>query len=201
MTTKSSTKNNILSNLEKILIGLIFASILIYYFTTGQKELKTTILYPSVLALEGLLLIYYIYRTQNLYSLFFIGFGILIVGYYEQPFQYELSKKLILMGEVSQFCLGLYLGYKTIQDSLKNKDWEMFGTLITVALLFPLVYRFALSGKELIMVYNFALAFMLGTIIYNENLWDKYNDSEKKILTYVLVSTLAEVLFISVKLI
>jgi hypothetical protein len=198
--TTPSTKR-FSSNLEKILIALIFISILIYYVATGERELKTGSLFPAVLLLESLLLGYYIYLCKNFYSAFLVGFLLLNIGLYEQKINYSLGQNLILAGEITQFCFGLFLAYKTIKESIANKDWEMFGTLVTIGLLFPLVYRFTLKGnQEYYMVYNFALAFILGTIIYNENLWDKYNNSEKKILTYVLVCTVAEVLFISVKL-
>jgi hypothetical protein len=189
------------SNLEKILIALIFISILIYYVATGERELKTGNLFSIVLLLESLLLFYYIYLCKDLYSVFLGGFILLNIGLYGQKINYSLGQNLILAGEITEFFFGIFLSYKTIKESLANKDWEMFSTLVAVALLFPLVYHYTLKGnQEYYMVYNFALAFILGTIIYNENLWDKYNNSEKKILTYILISTIAEVLFISVKL-
>ncbi|HWZ22858.1 MAG TPA: hypothetical protein VNW06_09410 [Cytophagaceae bacterium] len=200
MTAKQSNTRSFIGNLEKILIALIFVSILVYYVVTGNRELKTSILYTLLLLLEVLLLLYYIYLTKNLFSLFLIGYIILNIGFYLQLSGNSLSKNLILAGEFSQFFLGLFLGYKTFKDSMKNKDWEMFGTLLTLALIFPILYHYFLSGKELLLVYEYALPFLLGIIVYNENLWDKYNNSEKKILTYILVSSVAEVLFISMKL-
>jgi hypothetical protein len=200
MTAKQSNTRSFIGNLEKILIALIFVSILVYYVATGNRELKTSILYTVILLLEVLLLLYYIYLTKNLFSLFLIGYLILNIGFYLQLSGNSVSKNLILAGEFSQFFLGIFLGYKTFKDSLKNKDWEMFGTLLTLALIFPILYHYFLSGKELLLVYEYALPFLLGIIIYNENLWDKYNNSEKKILTYILVSSVAEVLFISMKL-
>jgi hypothetical protein len=200
MTTKQSNAKSIIGNLEKILIALIFVSILVYYVVTGDRELKTGFIYTEILLLETLLLAYYIYATRNLYSLFLVGYILLNIGFYLQASGNYSSKNLILTGEFSQFFLGLFLGYKTLKDSMKNKDWEMFGTLMTLALIFPIIYHYFLSGKEFVLVYKYALPFLLGIIIYNENLWDKYNSSEKKILTYILVSMLVEVLFISMKL-
>jgi hypothetical protein len=199
MNQQNST-NRFNPSLEKIIIALLFSSIIVFYLYTGQRDLKEGKFFSFVLLLESVLLVYYIYLTRNFYSIFLIGYVVLNIGYYEQTINFNLGDKIVLAGELSQFCLGLFLGYKTFLESKANKDWEMFGTLITLALLFPLIYRFALSGKEIVMVYHFALAFMLATIIYNENLWDKYNSSEKKILTYILVSTVVEVLFISVNL-
>ncbi len=77
----------------------------------------------------------------------------------------------------------------------------MYGTLISLELMFPIINRYFLTGDEFTLIYSFALPFVLGIIIYNDNLWDKYNNTEKKLLTYILVSTIAEVLFISVNLI
>ncbi|HSZ25938.1 MAG TPA: hypothetical protein VK766_09480 [Cytophagaceae bacterium] len=201
-TNNISGFKQILQNIEKILIVLIFVSIPLYYVSTGEKELKSSTLFLEVLALEFCLLLYYCYLTRNLYTAFLLGFIVLTIGLYVQKTNYPVGQKLILIGEITQFCLGLFLGYKTVQESIQNKDWEMFGTLLSLVLMFPLVYHFVLRDhQEYLMVYNFSLAFILATIIYNENLWDKYNPSEKKILTYVLVSTVTEVLFISIKLI
>jgi len=201
MAAKTTNKRTIIDNLEKVLIALIFVSILVYYVVTGNRDLKAGLLYKEVLLLETALLFYYIYLTKNLYSVFLVGFVVLNIGFFEYSNNVKLSKNLILIGEFSQFFFGAFLGYKTVKESIKNKDWEMFGTLMTIALMFPIIYRYLLSGKELLIIYKYALPFLLGIIVYNENLWDKYNNSEKKILTYVLVSMVAEVLFISMKLI
>lgn len=190
------------SNAEKVLIGLIFISIVIFYVATGDKELKSGNAYITVLTLEIALASYYLYILRSVYSLFPVGFILLNTGYL-LPYSYHpIEESLLLLGKLTYALLGLFLAYKTIKESMRNKDLELFGTLLSVALLFPLFHQFYFPGNEdYLMVYHFALAFMLGTIIYNENLWDKYNAAEKKILTYVLVSTVAEVLFISIKLI
>ncbi len=190
MTQQISGPKRLFSNLEKILIALIFVSIVILYVATGgSKDLKKYNGYIVVLAMEILLALYYIYLTRNLYSLFLVGFVLLNIGYLLlNSSSYALANNLILAGKFALFCLGLFLGYKTVTESLKNRDWELFGTLITLALLFPLIHHFYFaSNEDYLMVYHFALAFMLGTIIYNENLWDKYNTSEKKLLTFILI--------------
>jgi hypothetical protein len=199
----TTSTRTLFSNLEKILIGLIFTSLILFYIATGNIELRSSYAYALVLLLEILLAAYYLYVIRNKYSLFLIGFIILNIAYL-LPFLYGVSTNgiyLLLVGKITYFCLGLFLIYKTVKESLHNKDLELFGTLISIALLFPLFHHFYFSGNEdYLMVYHFALAFMLGTVIYNENLWDKYTASEKKILTYVLVCTVVEVLLISVKL-
>lgn len=200
MTASNPIAKRIIDNLEKILIASLLIGILIYFIITGEKELKAGLLYSTVLSLQCLLLLYYLYLTRNLYSIFFIGYIILNIGLFLQNSSKELSQNLILVGELSQFGLGLFFMYKTIKESIKNKDWEMYGTLISLELFFPLYYHYALPGKELLMIYNFALPFVLGIVMFNDNLWDKYNFTEKKILTYILASTLAEVLFLSIKL-
>ncbi len=200
MTEEAHKTKGITDKVEKIIIALLLASFLIYFFIIGEKDLKSSEFYSIILLLEIILAGFYIYLTKNKYSIFLVGFIVLTIGFYVEKIDATLGKQLILVGELTQFALGIFFAYKTILESKKNKDWEMFETLVSIALLFPLIYRFILSGDELLMVYHFALAFILGTIIYNENLWDKYNYSEKKILTYVLVTTIVEVLIISIRL-
>ena len=200
MTEEAHKTKGITDKVEKIIIALLLASLLIYFFIVGEKDLKSSEFYSIILFLEFILAGFYIYLTKNKYSIFLVGFMVLTTGFYVEKIDATLGKQLILVGELTQFALGIFFAYKTILESKKNKDWEMFETLVSIALLFPLIYHFILSGDELLMVYHFALAFILGTIIYNENLWDKYNYSEKKILTYVLVTTIVEVLIISIRL-
>ena len=200
MTEEAHKIKGITDKVEKIIIALLLASLLIYFFIVGEKDLKSSEFYSIILFLEFILAGFYIYLTKNKYSIFLVGFMVLTTGFYVEKIDATLGKQLILVGELTQFALGIFFAYKTILESKKNKDWEMFETLVSIALLFPLIYHFILSGDELLMVYHFALAFILGTIIYNENLWDKYNYSEKKILTYVLVTTIVEVLIISIRL-
>lgn len=191
-------------NPEKILIALIVVSIILFYFGTGERELRNSAVFTLVLSLEILLALYYSYLIRNVYALFLGGMVLLNAGYLLLSSNPELSQGLIIAGKASYFIFGIFLGYKTVKDSISNKDFELFGFLLTLALLFPLVhhlYKPLSANQDYLMVYHFALAFLLSTIMYNENLWDKYSFAEKKILVYVLVCTIAEVLFYSVTMI
>lgn len=89
---------------------------------------------------------------------------------------------------------------KTISESRKNKDWELFGTLISLSFLYPLLHHlFFLSEAGYIMVYHFAVAFLIAYVMYYENLWDKYNKGEKSILMLVMAINVYAVLLISFK--
>lgn len=200
MIEKSKKTSAVLDKVEKGIIGLLFISILAYYFITGYDDIKSSEFYPIVLLLQVILLGLYIYLTQDKYSAFLIGLAFLPIGAYLRKENPALGDQLMLLGELAQLALGIYFIYKTIIESKKNKDWEMFGTLVAIGFLFPIVYHFFLAGKELLMIYSFAYAFILGTVMYNENLWDKYNKAEKIILTYVLVAALVEVVLISIRL-
>jgi hypothetical protein len=201
MAAKKIQDRNLVDNIEKVLIVLILISIISYYIVTGERELKTGYLYYFVLLCESILVGYYIYLTRNLYSLFLIGYIILNVGFFLQVQHNPLGKKLILTGEFCQLFIGILFGYRAFLESKKNRDWEMFGTLLALVLMFPIIYRYLLSGKELLIIYHYALPFLIGIIIYNENLWDKYNGAEKKVLIYILVCNVAEVLFLSLNLV
>ncbi len=201
MAKQARTKAVLSSNLEKVLISVILGSIIAWFIVTGERDLKTGYLYKFVLLTEIALIVYYIYITKNAFSIFLVGFIILNIGYFDLTYHHAIAKKIIIAGEISQFLLGVLLGYKAFLESKKNKDWEMYGTLVALALMFPILNEFIFRDRTFMMIYHYALPFLLGIIIYNENLWDKYNDTEKKILTYVVVSSVAEVLFLSLKLV
>ena len=195
----SSSRSRLTENIEKILITLIFVVVIISYFGTGNKELKSE--FFLILAILKFFLIgYYISITRNLYSLVFIGFLIFILGNLFSILHWPFANELQLTGLFTQFIFGLFLIVKTIKDSIANKDLEIFSSLLSLALLYPVIHHFFLNTRvEFFMVYNFTTAFLLATIMYNENLWDKYNFSEKKILTYILVTVLIQVLIFSIK--
>jgi hypothetical protein len=195
------SKVNALKNSEKILVALILGSIVIYYIATGEQDLKASALLPVVLTFEIVLIGLYIFQTKNIVSVFLLGFVVWNLGFIIGREDASLGSKLQIVGEMNQFILGIYMAIKAVKESVKNKDWEMYGTLISLELMFPILYRNLHLGKELLVVYYFALPFVLGIVMFNENLWDKYTSTEKKILTYILISAVAEVLFISVRLI
>src|SRR3989344_3119703 len=111
-------------NIEKGLIAVLLLSILLYYFVTGEKDLKASSLHSFVLIIEIALILFYIFITQNAYGLFFVGFLSYCIGYLLLNFQTPIGATLVLVGEFSQLGLGLFFLYKTIKDSIANKDFE-----------------------------------------------------------------------------
>lgn len=96
--------------------------------------------------------------------------------------------------------IGILFSIKTFQESLKNKDWEMFGSLLSLSFLYPAIHHFMFIGDgAYLMVYHFAVAFLIAYIMYYENLWDKYTKGEKSMLMLVLAINVYEVLLISFK--
>jgi hypothetical protein len=190
--------------IEKVLIGLPFVSILLYYIATGNIDMRPSSIYPVVLGIQAALAVFYILITQNYRALFLTAYLLINAGHWMYAFSYQVENAwyCLLAGLILQAGLAGYLGYKTVRESIANKDWEMFGTLLTLALLFPLLNFLVLSyNPEYTTIYYFTLAFLLGTILYNNNLWEKYDTVEKKILIFLLVNALIEVLLTSLRLI
>lgn len=84
----------------------------------------------------------------------------------------------------------------SIKLSIKNQDFELLTFLMGLFLLIsPLAI---LYGNELLDkagdFYFYALAFIVATILYNDNLWHRYSLSEKNIIKYIFVIALLDII-------
>lgn len=166
----------ILSNFfsgDGIFFGLLVSLALLYtlaiYLLSGEGLLAYTIL---------LLLAFY-----PLYLLFiYLDLG---------------GQEFIRMGYLGAMVLyGVRSIIYSVQLSLKNKDFELLTFLMGLFLLIsPLAI---LYGNELLDkagdFYFYALAFVVATILYNDNLWHRYSLSEKNIIKYIFVIALLDII-------
>jgi len=88
------------------------------------------------------------------------------------------------------------LAYK---HSVEFKAFEMLEWLVAV---FLLIYasKFFLS-TEFDLYYAFCLSFLIATLMYNNNMWMRYEDEEKNLLLFLLVLAFVDVIQVSAKFI
>lgn len=103
-------------------------------------------------------------------------------------FQYAYFVGLVL--------LGGYTIIETIRISIKNQNFELLSFLMGAFLcIAPLAI---LYGNDLLEkggdYYFYALAFVLATIIYNDNLWERNGYNAKSVIKYVFVLAILSVL-------
>lgn len=83
-----------------------------------------------------------------------------------------------------------------------SKEFEAFEMLEFLLVLFLIVSstKYAIT-TEYSMYYSFGVCFLISTLIYNNNLWMRYKDSEKESLILLLVVSFVEVIQVSAKFI
>ncbi|WMJ74278.1 hypothetical protein RCC89_14035 [Cytophagaceae bacterium ABcell3] len=187
-----TVKKNI-SRIEQLTVGGIVLSFFLLYFTDAPF-----FWYVFQSLFLFLLLAYFIVAEKHLYRVFFVGFSARIFGSLGllDP---EISQILIYVGTGFMSLFGLLILFRSIQESVKYKNFEMitFLTGIFIALS-PLV--FFEVPDQVLQFYNFGLCFLIFTIMYNDNLWSRYNFDEKRVLVFIVLLALIYVLTFSMKL-
>jgi hypothetical protein len=92
---------------------------------------------------------------------------------------------------------AIALGILAYKHSVEFKSFEMLECLLVV---FLLIYasRF-LIATEYDLYYAFCLSFLIATLMYNNNLWLRYEEAEKNLLIFLLVLAFVEVIQVSAK--
>lgn len=102
------------------------------------------------------------------------------------------------------FFLGLWTMYNTFVHSKKYGGLEITEFVLGVILMAPFVLNLLslapvdgialLPIESTLSVLPFALCFIIGTLMYNNNLWYRYSETYKTLIVFVLVVTLAKVM-------
>lgn len=188
-------KFSIKSDLEKVFIGLVFFSLMVNYLI----EVKGAFLLVYIFLI--LLLFYYIIKIKEwVYQLVMSGMIIDIIGRIARFMHWSGASLMLLAGTAAYFIFGILMIRKALQESWRNSNFELLGFLLGIFLFVPSVVFFISEAEGVLQFYSFAFAFIIGTIMYNDNLWEKYSTGEKKVITYLLVSALVNVINMSLKL-
>ncbi|HEY8400267.1 MAG TPA: hypothetical protein VIK89_03340 [Cytophagaceae bacterium] len=185
-------------NIEKVLIIIFFFSILIKFFVSGLKTIATYTAPGSLIVLS----LVYLILSEKIYKLFFLA---LLIGILAPMFAVSGAAFFNFgsAGAVSIF--GIFVLIRAIKESLRNKTFELLPFLlgfllsIRVAISFITYYYPKVDIDQIYNLYFFGLTFIIGTIIYNDNFWERYNLSEKKAFLFLLVVALGNVLSVSLK--
>lgn len=180
-------------NLEKIGFVLIFLFALLLIISQGGVWLFASL---NTAGLILLWLVYMLSGSNNLtkaplllmLSYPLARFGVLTDLYPTIYSEYVLYGALIVY--------GLYILIDSIRRSVANGNFELLAFLMGVFILIaPLAILFGNKIMENAGQYYFyALAFILATIMYNDNLWLRYEVNNRSMIKYLFVIALLAIM-------
>lgn len=133
-------------------------------------------------------------------DLILVTFALFSIQWFSRFFLMASSEFYYSAFLVTPFVLSaLVFGILAYKHSIEFKAFEMLECLLAV---FLLIYasKFFVS-TEFDLYYAFCLSFLIATVIYNNNMWMRYNDSEKNLLIFLLVLAFVDVIQVSAKFI
>jgi len=99
---------------------------------------------------------------------------------------------------IARSLFGLWMLFSTVRMMLKSKNFELITFLASVSLMMNvLLFTVAGADQNIQMFLLFGSTFTLATVVYYENLWDRYSGLEKKWIIISLVSLVLDVLYFS----
>jgi len=138
-------------------------------------------------------------ETKDLFFLTFASFVLLSVIQLVAP-TLDLDATYIKAVFALPFLLSaIAFGILAYKHSKEFKTFEMLEFLLVVFLLISAT-KYAVV-TEYSMYYAFGTCFIIATLIYNNNLWMRYKDSEKELLILLLVVSFVDVIQVSAKFI
>ncbi len=93
----------------------------------------------------------------------------------------------------------IVFGLLALKHSKEFKAFEMLEVLFALFLLVTVSKYFI--ATEYAMYYAFGVCFLVSTLMYNNNIWMRYFDTEKDLLILILVVSFVEVIQVSAKFI
>jgi hypothetical protein len=184
--------------LEKI------AFIVVFLFSILQSFLADESIVLAVFSIIGLVFLWGVYISTGKTDFFKLPI-LLLLGY-------PISRLLVVfsIAEASYIqyvyfaglvLYGIYTIIDTFKMSIQNKNFELLNFLMGVFLLIaPLAI---LYGNDLLEkggdYYFYGLAFVLATIMYNDNLWERNGYNGKSLIKYVFAITILTILDSSLK--
>lgn len=166
------------------------------------------------------LLSFVLAKSVESYWLFAASFSFLLIliGYY--VYTYSASKKVVFLVFIAlalvvdiylknenalgsarigiRSVLGLWMLVFAVKQIVKTKSFEMLALISALFLLGNVVLYLPFATQENVeMIVLFGSTFTLATLVYYENLWDQYDEVEKKWIIVCLLTLLIDVFFLS----
>lgn len=184
-------------SIERFLIILIFFVILLHYFVGSEDQSVFPVI---VIVLQAALIIfYYNLLHTRIYGLLWACFLLGILAFFI-PGEGIGPYVRFILNALGYVVFGIIVLIRTFRMSIRNKNFELLNFIMGFLLVLQLALPFfMLKGDEVVTFYGFALSFAMGTIIYNDNLWHRYNPDEKNVIKYILIVSLVLVIQSSLK--
>ena len=183
---------------DKISYGLIAVILLTAVVPLVMKiEVETLILLRALFV--GLLAGLYLLTAESK-DLFFLTLGSFMLVSAVQLFSPVADASYMKALFALPFVLSaIAFGVLAYKHSKEFKTFEMLEFLLVLFLLITATKYFI--ATEYSMYYAFGTCFLISTLIYNNNLWMRYKDSEKDLLILLLVVSFVDVIQVSAKFI
>lgn len=176
-----------------VLIGGILLTAVIPLAIT----VDTKLLFGCRTLLTGILAGFYLLIAEKK-ELFFITFGLFAAIVLLQLVM-PASELFRILSMLPWFSAALAFGLLAYQHSKEFKAVEVLEGLLAVFLLIC-ASKYIIS-TEFDIYYAFCLSFIIATLMYNNNMWMRYKDTEKHLLIFLLVLAFADVIQVSAKFI
>lgn len=183
---------------DKISYALIAVIILTALVSLVMKVEDETLILVRALFVGVLAGLYVL--TAETKDLFFIAFASFVLVSALQIVAPALDASYIKVLFALPFVLSaLAFGVLAYKHSKEFKTVEILEFLLVLFLLVSATKYTIVT--EYSMYYAFGTCFIIATLIYNNNLWMRYKDSEKDLLSLLLVISFVEVIQVSAKFI
>ena len=183
---------------EKALVVFVSMTFVLSIVLTESKRIEN-ITWAPLLA-EILLLGYYMFIINDLkIKALLFGMAVCQAGFALELLNIGSSQILLYIGMITYLILSGIFIVKAIRDSLKFRNFEMMVFLMGLFLLYPVAFSFFLEVQNLLLILCFGLAFVSATIIYNDNLWERFSEGERKIVIFQLLNSVVIISGISLK--
>jgi hypothetical protein len=177
------------------LIGVILLVLIVnVFFLLNNREFDSILFSISITAFV-LLSIFYIYISDK-QLLFIVSLGSFAISMIYMLATSDLTSKIANYLSAASFIVsGIAIGLLAFKHSKEFKNFETMEGILAV-FLFIAASRYFIE-TEFSQYYSFAICFLIATLMYNNNLWERYKSSEKNLLLFLLVYFFAEVIKVS----
>jgi len=181
------------NRIETLLIAGIIVPQLLGFLL--RKNIDSYWLFTASFVFLLILIGYYIYvysASKKFIFLLFVGAALLADIYLKN--ENPLGSARIGIRSV----LGLWMMAFAIKQMLKTKSFEMLAFIAALFLILNGALYFPFATQENVeLIILFGSTFTLATLVYYENLWDQYDNVEKKWIIVCLMTLLMDVFFLS----
>jgi hypothetical protein len=183
---------------EKASVVLVAMTFVLSVVLSGSKRFENITWAPLLASI--VLLGYYMFIIRDLkVRVLLLGMAVFQAGLALHLLSVSFAKILLYIGLAAYAILSGIFILKAIQDSWRLKNFELMVFLMGMFLVYPVSFVFFENELNLLLVFCFGLAFVSATIIYNDNLWERFSEWERKVVIFQLLNAVILIAGISMK--